>query len=187
MKSLEIEGEPLKISDDFELNTQIKLCRNVVKNQWNEVLKICKENWKALYIPITKSNDTVLHLAAYNKLEQDFELLLQILLPAECDVRTKVLLVKNTEGNTPLHIAASVGSERMCRSIIDKTDSKTSLSARNKEGETPLFKAALHGHKEAFLYFHYICGSSDYCKRNDGETILHCAISEEYFGEHFHA
>ncbi|GMY16836.1 isoform 4 of serine/threonine-protein phosphatase 6 regulatory ankyrin repeat subunit a [Fagus crenata] len=180
--NLEIEGEPLKISDDFELETRIRLWQNLVKNQWNEVLKICQENWKSLNIPITNTNDTVLHLAAYNKLEQEFELLLQIL-PLERDVKTKVLLVKNTEGNTPLHFAASVGSVRMCQSIIDITGSETSLSARNKEGETPLFIAALHGHKNAFLYFHF-CGQKDgnnYFRRNDGETILHCAISEEYF------
>uniref|UniRef100_A0A2N9FN13 Uncharacterized protein n=1 Tax=Fagus sylvatica TaxID=28930 RepID=A0A2N9FN13_FAGSY len=72
----------------------------------------------------------------------------------------------------------------MCRIIIDRIDPKTCLSARNNEGETPLFKAVLHGKKEAFLYFHSICGPREgynYFTRTDGETILHRAISEEYF------
>jgi hypothetical protein len=185
--NLEIEGESLEISDDFNLDTHIRLSRSVVKNDWKEVVKICQENWEALNIPITKSLDTVLHLAAYNKKEDNFEPLLKKL-PSEPEKRTKVLLLKNTEGNSPLHIAASVGSVKMCRIIIDRIDPKTCLSARNNEGETPLFKAVLHGKKEAFLYFHSICGPREgynYFTRTDGETILHRAISEEYFGEHF--
>ncbi|GMY16797.1 isoform 4 of serine/threonine-protein phosphatase 6 regulatory ankyrin repeat subunit a [Fagus crenata] len=182
--NLEIEGEPLEILDDFELKTQIRLSRSVVRNDWKEVVKICQENWEALNFPITKSQDTVLHLATHNKLEDNFKLLLQEL-PSEPENRTKVLLVKNTEGNNPLHIAASVGSVMMCRSFIDRsTDLERSLSARNNEGETPLFKAVLHGIKEAFLYFHSICGPKEghnYYTRKDGETILHRAISEEYF------
>ena len=135
--NLEIEGEPLEISDDFNLDTYIRLSRSVVKNDWKEVVKICQENWEALNIPITKSLDTVLHLAAYNKKEDNFELLLNKL-PSEPEKRTKVLLLKNTEGNSPLHIAASVGSVKMCRIIIDRIDSKTCLSARNNEGDPSL-------------------------------------------------
>ena len=187
MKSFEIiQDEPLEISDD-SLDTQLRLSRSVVKNDWKKVVEICQEDWGALNIPITKSLDTVLHLAANNKKEDNFELLLNKL-PSEPEKRTKVLLLKNTEGNSPLHIAASVGSVKMCRIIIDRIDSKTCLSARNNEGETPLFKAVVHGKKEAFLYFHSICGPKEgynYFTRTDGETILHRAISEEYFGEHF--
>jgi hypothetical protein len=189
--NLEIEGEPLKISGDFELKTRIKLRGSVVRNDWKEVVEICQENWEALNISITKSQDTVLHLAAYNKKEDNFEPLLKKL-PLEPEKRTKVLLLKNTEGNSPLHIAASVGSVKMCRIIIDRIDpkdSKTCLSARNSEGETPLFKAVVHGKKKAFLYFHSICGLKEgynYITRTDGETILHRAISKEYYGEHFH-
>lgn len=64
------------------------------------------------------------------------------------------------------------------------------LCARNKDGETPLFLAALHGKKGAFQAFHFCPRSGGYfaydiihCKRNlDGNTILHVAILGEYFG-----
>ncbi|GMY16832.1 nuclear factor nf-kappa-b p105 subunit [Fagus crenata] len=186
-----LEDEAVRISDDPKLKTtQIikRLSQSVIIGDWKEVLKICKEDWGVLNIPITQSKDTVLHLAAYNKQEDIFEQL-----PEDDDGVISALLKENTEGNTPLHIAALVGSVRMCRNIIDRTDSETRLGSRsrNKEGETPLFKAALHDKKEAFLYFHSLCGPGvgykHYCTRNDGETILHCAISKEYFGEHFHA
>ncbi|KAK1558575.1 hypothetical protein Q3G72_004079 [Acer saccharum] len=44
--------------------------------------------------------------------------------------------------------------------------------------------AASHGHKHAFLCLHSLCGPGkgyDYSRRNNGETILHCAISGDYF------
>ncbi|KAK1559230.1 hypothetical protein Q3G72_012179 [Acer saccharum] len=44
--------------------------------------------------------------------------------------------------------------------------------------------AASHGHKHAFLCLHSLCKLGEgyaYSRRNDGETILHCAISGDYF------
>ncbi|KAF3953258.1 hypothetical protein CMV_021281 [Castanea mollissima] len=137
----------------------------------------------ATYIEITKSDDTIFHLAAYNKLEKIFERLLE-LLAGKGDLAQSSLELVNMNKDTVLHIAASVGSETMCRNIIDTAESKKLLSCRNKDGETPLFSAVLHGHKDVFLYLHSICGPEDgydYCSREDGENILHCAIAEEYY------
>ena len=176
------------VDDEFDLKCANGLFQSAIKGEWNEVLKMCEKNW-LLQTLITKLGDTVLHLAAYNNLEDIFEQLLKPV-PSGSHLATSTLRKKNKIGNTPLHIAASVGSVRMCYSIIKKTKSTTLLSVRNNDDLTPLFSAALHGHKEAFIYFHSICTPEEgykYSKRKDGETILHCAIAEEYFGEHFHA
>ena len=45
----------------------------------------------------------------------------------------------------------------MCRSIVERSRSRALLSVPNNEGETPFFSAALHGHKDAFLYLASIC------------------------------
>ncbi|KAK7858984.1 ankyrin-1 [Quercus suber] len=124
---------------------------------WDIVHTICRENNWLLNAPITKMGGAVLHIAA-----------------------------KNNVGNTPLHYAAEVGSKKICRSIIefDRAESATLLSVHNDEGETPLFLAALHGHIDVFLYLHFKCHPgrehSNYCTRKNGDTILHCAISEEH-------
>ena len=82
-----------------------------------------------------------------------------------------------------------MGSKKICRSIIefDTAESATLLCVRNDEGETPLFLAALHGHIDVFLYLHFKCHPGrehfNYCIRKNGDTILHCAISEEHYGE----
>ena len=159
-----------------------RLSRSAAKGDWNEVQKICQANW-LFNIPITKLGDTVLHLAVYNKQENIFKLLVQQFSSGSLHV-ISYLKLKNAKGDTPLHHAASVGSEKMCR-IITEFHSTTLLSVPNDEGETPLFSAALHGHKNAFLYLHSICRDerSNYCKRSNGDSILHCAISEEHYGE----
>ncbi|KAL4604566.1 hypothetical protein ACB092_10G201900 [Castanea dentata] len=159
-----------------------RLSQSAAKGEWNEVSKICQKDW-LLDVPITKLGGTVLHLAAYHNLEDIFELLLQKLAPGSPQAES-YLKRENIKGNTPLHYAASVGSVRMCRSIIDKASSTTLLSVCNNEGETPLFSAVLHGHKDAFLYLDSICcphENSNYWTRKNGDTILHCAISEEHY------
>ena len=165
-----------------------RLSQSAARGEWDEVQKICQAaNW-LFDISITKLGDTVLHLAVYNKQENIFERLLQQL-SSESLHETSFLKKKNAKGDTLLHSAASVGSENMCRIITEFHSaeySTTLLSVRNNEGETPLFSAALHGRKDAFLFLHSICGPeerSNYCKRSNGDSILHCAISEEHYGE----
>ncbi|XP_050266524.1 uncharacterized protein LOC126710182 [Quercus robur] len=170
---LDLELHPLK--DEAK-----KLSQIAAQRDWNEVREICEENW-LLDVQITKLGGTVLHIAAYYKQENIFELLRHQLVPGSL-LATYCLTKKDSKGNTPLHYAASVGSERMCYHIINMTAPITVLNVRNHEGETPLFLAALHGHKDAFLYLNRVCGpGKDYCIRRNGDTILHCAISEEHY------
>ena len=61
----------------FFKNTHRRLFQSAVKGKWEEVLKICGGH-RVLNIPITESMDTVLHLAAYNNVEDIFEKLLQV-------------------------------------------------------------------------------------------------------------
>ncbi|KAL5561760.1 hypothetical protein UlMin_031507, partial [Ulmus minor] len=94
----------------------------------------------------------------------------------------KALAIQNDAGNTPLHIAASMGNVRMCE-LFANVD-PTLIGIQNNDGETPLFLAALHGKKDAFLCLHFIClpdVGRFYIRRNDGNTILHCTIFGEYF------
>lgn len=175
----------------FVEEVAVRLCQSVAKGEWREVRKICHENWlmhnlESLYAQITGLGGTVLHVAAYNNLEDIFKLLLQQLGPPGSLFTDFCLRKQNIKGNTPLHHAALVGSENMCRSIIDIAESTTLLSVCNAEGETPLFIAAFHGHKDAFLYLHSICSHEEaynYCTRTNGDTILHCTISDECYGE----
>uniref|UniRef100_A0A2N9GMH9 PGG domain-containing protein n=1 Tax=Fagus sylvatica TaxID=28930 RepID=A0A2N9GMH9_FAGSY len=87
-------------------------------------------------------------------------------------------------GDTALHIAVSDGQEERVEELCIANVDKSLVGARNHDNETPFFLAALYGKKEAFLCLHELCGTENgynYCRRKDGDTILHCAISGDYF------
>ncbi|XP_061342678.1 uncharacterized protein LOC133288872 [Gastrolobium bilobum] len=169
--------------EDVE-NTNKLLFKICMEGEWNEVVDIYKKNKKAHEARITRSGDTALHVAVSDGQENVVEELVKLIC-CEQDEHRKALRIGNKRGNTALHYAASLGSVKMCHCIASKAPSL--LSIRNVDGETPLFLAALHGRKEAFLSLHYHCHANpktpnySICRRNDGDTILHCAIAGDYF------
>lgn len=157
-----------------------KLFRSAMQGKWDEVVNIYKENEEVHMAKITKSGDTALHVAVSDDQARIVEQLL-LIIGGKAKVK-EVLKIQNERGNTILHLAASMGSMEMCKCIADALPDL--IGARNHDSETPLFLAALHGKKEAFIRLDEICGldkGNTYCRRNDGDTILHCAIAGEYF------
>ncbi|XP_062019923.1 uncharacterized protein LOC133736452 [Rosa rugosa] len=178
------------------------LFQTAMKSQWEEVVRAYRQNKQAHKARITKSGDTALHIAVLDGQEERVEELVNLV--SEKELALEALEIQNERGNTPLHLAAAQGNVRMCECIAKGRASLVGIF--NKDKETPLFLAALHGKKDAFLCLHYICTpknpdksppknpdksppqSSDksppnynYCRREDGETILHRAIAGDYF------
>ncbi|KAI4301216.1 hypothetical protein L6164_034516 [Bauhinia variegata] len=158
------------------------LFKIAMKGKWDEVVKIYKKNPMVHDAQITRSGDTALHIAVSDGQEDAVAEMVK-LVQSE---RVPALRIQNERGNTALHFAASMGSVAMCQQIASTDPSLVDI--RNFDGETPIFLAALHGRKEAFLCLHYICFPSpdqpvnySNCTRNDGDTILHCAIAGDYF------
>ncbi|KAK2991140.1 hypothetical protein RJ640_029433 [Escallonia rubra] len=156
-----------------------ELFQSAMKGDWKEVVKIYKAHPEVHKEKITKSGDTVLHIAVLDGQESKVHKLVELI--REKGVTREALGVANVRGNTPLHLAASVGSVSMCECIADGNASL--IGDRNGDGETPLFLAVLHGNKDAFLCLSRICGDEGnyYWRRKDGDTILHVAISGDYF------
>ncbi|KAJ0016941.1 hypothetical protein Pint_09587 [Pistacia integerrima] len=118
-----------------------------LKNMYNE------ENAWALSSPLSAAKDTVFHLAAFSKSEEPLHCLLNI---AKKDTMTKYeYLGKNDYVNTALHEAAANGNIKAVKLLVNhnkkllKEDGDPNytefLEDLNKEGETPLFKAAAYG------------------------------------------
>ncbi|KAB2605369.1 hypothetical protein D8674_005086 [Pyrus ussuriensis x Pyrus communis] len=163
---------------DMEL-MQTYLFKITLTSQWKEVVRTYRLDPRAHTAKITESGDTALHVAVSDGQEEHIEELVKLVSTNE------LLQVRNERGNTPLHIAASMGNVRMSECIA--RHHPMLVGALNEENETPLFLAALYGKKSAFLCLHYICSLHDnqqrykYCRRKDGNTILHCAIARDYF------
>ncbi|XP_030946124.1 uncharacterized protein LOC115970671 [Quercus lobata] len=157
------------------------LYREIKAANWDFIFNEYEKNFKWVHsaVLIKMLGGTVLHLAVSDGVENIVEKLVTIICN-NIDEQKNALKIKNKQGNTPLHVAASTGSLRMCICIAEANPSLG--NERNKEGESPLFLAALLGRTDIFLCLHYICKShldTSYYRKNGGETILHCAIKRE--------
>ncbi|KAI9180376.1 hypothetical protein LWI28_004213 [Acer negundo] len=171
-----------------------------MKGEWAEVFKIYRDNPWIHKEKITRSGGTALHIAVSDGKEKIVEELVNIIKASDgieeivkepvnitkvSDHKTaaqEVLWIGDEIGNTPLHTAAMLGNVKMCKCIAEVD--KRLIGARNQDSETPFFMAASHGHKHAFLCLHSLCGPREgyaYSRSNNGETILHSAISGDYF------
>ncbi|XP_047983930.1 protein ACCELERATED CELL DEATH 6-like isoform X2 [Salvia hispanica] len=103
----------------------------------------------------------------------------------ECGSASELLRMPDLRGDTPLHLAAAVGWEAICRQIA--SEDPRLIEIRNSNGETPLFISAHHGSLKTFVALHDIYnhgkdkGDESLCRRKDGNTVLHSAISGEFF------
>ncbi|XP_047154689.1 uncharacterized protein LOC124825972 [Vigna umbellata] len=171
-----------RASEDIEETSKrlFKLCMN---GEWTEVVATYEKDKKAQTAKITRTGDTALHVAVNDRQCDIVKKLVALIRDKEKGER-EALRIKNERDNTALHFAASIGSRKMCEYIA--SDEASLLSMRNVDGETPLFLAALHGRKGAFLFLHYRYTSDNtdrysYCRRYDSDTVLHSAIAGDYF------
>ncbi|KAI9078510.1 hypothetical protein K1719_039535 [Acacia pycnantha] len=164
------------------------LYRAIMEGRWPKVYDMLKADRWLFMAKVTKIEDTVLHMAMYAPEEMKPVVAAMVDLvreDEESSERANVLGAANLKRDTPLHKAASIGNVEMCKKI-GETDCSLILR-RNHKGETPLFTAVLYGKRNAFLWLHYClygdspADSSDHCVRNNKDTILHCAITQERF------
>ncbi|XP_020976577.1 uncharacterized protein LOC107636182 [Arachis ipaensis] len=175
--------------------------RETLEKDWNDAVEVLAGDknqrlWPyILEEPMTKSNDTLLHVVTMHfnhKFFGDFLRLISV------EVRRDILSVKNKNGDTALHLAAEIGCIEICKLIVaeerrggSNNSSRSSLvHIRNHRLETPLFLAALHGYEETFLLLHEHskqCGASRSSfsgmpwRRERGETMLHCTLERGHF------
>ncbi|CAL5435175.1 unnamed protein product [Camellia sinensis] len=102
---------------------------------------------------------------------------------------------RNEKGDTPLHEAAKLGHMNFVEMLVEKNPG--SVFERNKFGETPLYSAVAYEKVEVFNFLKwkvYNCRNRSNSNnttnttamaamtKNDGSTVLHTAVNEEYYG-----
>ncbi|XP_039034503.1 protein ACCELERATED CELL DEATH 6-like isoform X1 [Hibiscus syriacus] len=163
----------------------------VMENDAQGLKIIYENNRNALFNRINACGDTIFHIAAYNGRNEPLQVMLKLVPQSR---KRELMMMKNGFGNTILHEAATTTNVRAADLLIrelllfhenDIRQREEILAARNKLGETPLFRAAEYSNKTMVVYLareierggnlmsHY--------KRNDGTSILHIAV----IGQHF--
>ncbi|XP_015061519.1 uncharacterized protein LOC107007413 isoform X3 [Solanum pennellii] len=181
---------------EMEKDVKDKIFQAAMANKWTTVKHLYTDKKFAQFVhelKLTRSEDTALHLAitAYHPDRDDslqhphFTCIKEMIDDIPKENRLHTLKQKNDKGNTPLHLAAELGSVKIIECLVNPSDSDL-IRETNSKGETPLFVAAYRGKLKAFLYLQKCCLNQkergiDLCRRKDGDNILHAAISGEYF------
>ncbi|KAK8992197.1 hypothetical protein V6N11_048291 [Hibiscus sabdariffa] len=153
--------------------------------------RIYEKNPDALFKQINACRDTIFHIAAYNGRHESLQVLLKMVPQSR---KRELMKMKNSFGNTILHEVATTTNVRAADLLIrellvlhenDIRQREDILGARNKLGETPLFRAAEYSNKTMVVYLareiERAGNLRSHYKRNDGTSILHIAV----IGQHF--
>ncbi|KAL6339461.1 hypothetical protein AAG906_032996 [Vitis piasezkii] len=118
-----------------------ELIKSITSN-WEGVVKIYKQDPRAHKIKLGKSGNTALHMAVASGQEDIVEQLVK-LINERSENALDVLSIKGGDlENNPLHLAASLGSIRMCKCIIGDKH-KQLLGTRNSISGTPMLEGLM--------------------------------------------
>lgn len=156
----------------------------LMMKDYKNVAKVCYELPDGPLQRISLHNDTVLHVAAHAA-QSDVVLKLLKMLPE--DPNQTLADIKNNDGNTILHEAATSHFIDVTEELLRRDAGL--LIACNNLGEKPIFCAARYGQTLMFDFLAWKMGlerqSPEDCKahlqRNDGTTVLHISIATECF------
>ncbi|KAK8937018.1 hypothetical protein KSP39_PZI012320 [Platanthera zijinensis] len=163
------------------------LFKDAMAGKWADVIQMYSKSRLAREAKVTRAKHTVLHLAVSTEEENLVKKLISAFKEGEAP---HILGLQNESGDTPLHVAAALGLERICKLLAEKCKELV-ISARNNAKETPIYIAAHHGKKMAFFVLQDCVPETwlseenhqiSFCRRGDGNTILHAAVHGEYFG-----
>ncbi|KAJ6416359.1 hypothetical protein OIU84_002248 [Salix udensis] len=177
-----------------------------MRGDWKNIIHHYQDRSLDLFLPVTLSADTALHIAVYSKQAEPLQSLLGIVerikhflpdidspAPEEEYLSTdqmKFLKRKNEFGNTALHEATICGNYEAVRLLVDQCADL--LNEKNKYGETPLFTAAAFAEAEIVEFLFRSNPEqcvNDECRlleihrqrSGDGLSILSAAIKGQHF------
>ncbi|XP_030968777.1 uncharacterized protein LOC115989250 isoform X3 [Quercus lobata] len=172
-------------SDD-KLNGE--LYNALLKEEMENVIKLCERVPDRAMHVVTIHKDTVLHLATYSK---QAELVLG-LMQALPDPLTEKMTCKNDTGNTVLHEAATLDDDcsvQIAKKMLEKAPEL--LNICNELGESVLFQAARYGKTRIFDFLadkiseYDVAEQKQFSQRTDKTTMLHIAILARHFARRF--
>ncbi|GMI77499.1 hypothetical protein like AT3G18670 [Hibiscus trionum] len=163
----------------------------VLENDAQGLQRVYENNPDALFHRINACRDTIFHIAAYNGCLVSLQVLLKMVPQSR---KRELMKIKNSFGNTILHEVATTTNVRAADLLIrellvfhenDIRQREEILAARNKLGETPLFRAAEYSNKTMVVYLTREIERAgnllSHYKRNDGTSILHIAVIGQNF------
>ncbi|RZC93687.1 hypothetical protein C5167_016315 [Papaver somniferum] len=178
-------------------NRCFDVLRSALRGEWDSIIRFytlhqisnidIEDDNNSNVLVSSLSGDTILHICALCRRTDIMKQLLSIMPAAK-----RLLSVTNRKGNTVLHEAARTGIVEMAKLILKKEingGDQVLISVRNLNGETPIYWAAMYGHRDMLLFLNATASSIEMIRststsmaddplitRTDGSTILHAAV-----------
>lgn len=118
-----------------------------LRGDWNVAREFLNFNPQAVRARITRNSETALHIAAGAKHIIFVQELVELMEPIDLEM-------KNNDGNTALCFAAVSGITKIAEAMVKKNSKLPSI--RGSMRATPLFMAALLGHKDMVWYLYSV-------------------------------
>jgi len=118
------------------------LYQAAMKGDWEKADEFFKSHPGAINVRITKEMDTVLHIAAGAKHTKFVEEVVKSMTGTD-------LTLRNKYNNTALCYAAASGVTKIAEMMVSKNRNLPMM--RNNRGVTPLYIAALFGHRHGLV------------------------------------
>ncbi|KAF5742367.1 ankyrin repeat-containing protein [Tripterygium wilfordii] len=147
------------------------LYQAAMKGDWEKANEFLRSHPGAVNVRITKEMDTVLHIAAGAKQTKFVEEVVKRMSIAD-------LALRNKYNNTALCYAAASGVTKMAEMMVSKNGEL--LGIRNNKGVTPLYIAALFGHRDMVWYLYSVISDVDFTKE-DSVGLLFATIKTDLF------
>ncbi|XP_048131768.1 ankyrin repeat-containing protein NPR4-like [Rhodamnia argentea] len=142
-----------------------------MKVHWESAEKFLRSHPGAINVRITKEMDTVLHIAAGAKHTNFVEEVVKMMSPA-------CLALRNKRNNTALCHAAASGVAKIAETMVNKNRDLPGM--RGHKGMTPLYFAALFGHRDMVSYLFRVT-DDEHLTEEDYVTVLLATINNDLF------
>ncbi|XP_042752260.1 ankyrin repeat-containing protein NPR4 isoform X2 [Lactuca sativa] len=171
-----------KLQDQDIAGALQNLYHSTRKGDWDRVERILREGRVTVIDKITNNGNTALHVAVGTSKKREFLEKLLEMIPEN----TQLLDVRNSDGSTPLHVAAIIGNTEAADILVARNHE--SLFAKDNKGQTPLALALSNMHTETarHLLQHIDTVTDDIQKDalfsgTTGDDLLVTAISSKDF------
>lgn len=144
-----------------------------MKGDWESAEKFLRSHPGAINVRITKKMDTVLHIAAGAKHTKFVEEVVKMMSPAD-------LALRNKSNHTALCFAAASGVAKIAETMVNKNRDLPGM--RGNKGVTPLYIAALFGHRDMVSYLLRVT-DPEHLTEDDYVTLLIATINTDMFGQ----
>ncbi|KAL0644746.1 hypothetical protein Bca4012_043036 [Brassica carinata] len=153
------------------LNLCVPLYQAALKGKWKDAEVIIDRNNHIVRAAVTRNQETTLHIAAATKHKTFVKHLLTKMSKSD-------LALKNKDDNTAICFAAASGTKKIAEMMVDKNEDLPMIRGNGKV--TPLYMAALFGHRKMVLYLY---DKTDFERLGDSELVdlFHAIIGADIY------